>query len=309
MFKVIRSVGMLFLSATAMLSAYADTPEVISLYTQSSSAEVSLMGGRVISFKTKGEELLWTPQAWSYADNKWCHGGIPICWPWFGRVGPVTNCTIHGFAWHSRFAVRKKNITANRSELVLGLKSSDLQSKEWPYDFDLEYTIVLTDKLNLHIKTKNTGDKSFKFTGGFHPYFFIGDRDRTVVTGTDGLKFRDSRVSKVFNDVWKGDMKLLSSFDHVFAEVKAAPSHTIVDPVLDRRITGTSSGVTRLVVWNPGVEGAAYKKPGPGDLAIGDWRHLVCVEPAVIGNDVAIDLQPGATHVMSTEISLVKGVE
>ena len=84
-------------------------------------------------------------------------------------------------------------------------------------------------------------------------------------------------------------------------------SHTVVDPLLDRRVTVTSAGAKRLVVWNPGVEEQAWEKPASGDLAIGDWRHLVCVEPAILWKEAAIDMKPGVEHEMTAEISLKKG--
>ena len=258
-----------------------------------------------MSFKTGGEEVLWSPKSWNHKGDKWCHGGIPICWPWFGSSGPSTNN--HGFAWRSAFEVRSKKSSPERAELVLGLKPSAATRKEWPHEFDLEYSIILTDTLKLVLKTRNTDSKPFILTAGFHPYFFIGDRDRTVVTGTDGMKYCDSRLTTEYNSVWKGNMKLLSSFDHVFVEPYPTASHTVVDPLLDRRVTVTSAGAKRLVVWNPGVEEQAWEKPAPGDLAIGDWRHLVCVEPAILWKEAAIDMKPGAEHEMTAEISLKKG--
>jgi glucose-6-phosphate 1-epimerase len=286
---------------------FAAEPAILTLETERSTAVVSLFGGRVMSLKIDGEELLWHPIEWNNKGDKWCHGGIPICWPWFGSSGPNKNVT-HGFAWRSLFEVRSKKVSPVRSELVLGLRPSPKTRKEWPHEFDLEYTIVLTDILKLTLKTRNTGTAPFILTTGFHPYFFIGDRNRTVITGTDGMKYCDSRLTTDYNSVWKGNMKLLSSFDHVFVETYPTALHKIIDPLLDRRIAVSSSGAKRLVVWNPGIEEPASKKPMPGDLAIGDWQHLVCVEPAILWKEAAIDMKPGAVHELATEISVKKGV-
>ena len=293
--------------ACAVSTVSAETPSIVSLETERSSAVVSLHGGRVMSFKTGGEELLWSPKSWNHNGDRWCHGGIPLCWPWFGRSGP-TPAVVHGFAWRSRFEVRSRKSSSGRSELVLGLKPTDATRKEWPYEFDLEYRIVLTDTLGLTLRTKNVGTKPFILTAGFHPYFFIGDRDRTIVTGTDGMKYCDSRLTMKYDSVWKGNMKLTSSFDHVFVEPYPTALHKIVDPLLDRRISVSSSGAARLVVWNPGVEEVAFENPGPGQLAVGDWRHLVCVEPSILWKEAAIDMKPGAVHELKVEISLEKGV-
>ena len=303
-----KTFGFAVIALFASVTVLADDSSIITLQTERSSALVSLRGGRVMSFVTEGEEVLWKPKAWNHKGDRWCHGGIPLCWPWFGRSGPNTNVT-HGFAWRSKFAVRDRKTSANRCELVLGLTPTAATRKEWPHNFDLEYTIELTDTLKLRLKTKNTGAKPFALTAGFHPYFFIGDRDRTVVTGTDGMKFCDSRQTTEYNGVWKGNMKLTSSFDHVFVEPYPTALHKILDPVLDRCISASSSGAKRLVVWNPGEEEEAFEKPAPGDLAIGDWRHLVCVEPAILWKEAAVTVQPGSTHELATEISLKKGAK
>ena len=300
-----KAIEYVVVAAMAVCNVFADESAILTLETERASAVVSLAGGRVMSFKTGGEEVLWSPKSWNHKGDKWCHGGIPICWPWFGSSGPSTNS--HGFAWRSAFEVRSKKSSPERAELVLGLKPNAVTRKEWPHEFDLEYSIILTDTLKLVLKTRNTDSRPFILTAGFHPYFFIGDRDRTSITGTDGMKYCDSRVTTEYNSVWKGNMKLLSSFDHVFVEPYPTASHTVVDPLLDRRVTVTSAGAKRLVVWNPGVEEQALEKPASGDLAIGDWRHLVCVEPAILWKEAAIDMKPGAEHEMTAEISLKKG--
>ena len=302
--KAIVSIAAAVFAAGAV---FAEGADVIRLETERSSALVSLHGGRVMSFKTGGEEVLWSPKSWTHKGGGWCHGGIPICWPWFGKSGPSPDVA-HGFAWRSRFEVRSRKSTAERCELVLGLKPTDSMRGEWDHEFDLEYRIVLTDVLKLTLSTKNTGSKPFMLTAGLHPYFFIGDRDRTVVTGTDEMKYCDSRLTMKYDSVWKGDMKLTSSFDHVFVEPAPSALHKIVDTLLDRRISVASSGAARLVVWNPGVEEEAFENPAPGKLAVGDWRHLVCVEPAILWKEAAVAVKPGAVHELNVEISLEKGV-
>lgn len=304
--RCMKAIGFVVVALSAASSLFAADSAFVTLETERSSAVVSLVGGHVMSFKTGGEEVLWKPKKWNHKGDKWCQGGIPVCWPWFGSSGPSTNA--HGFAWRSAFEVRGRRSSPMRSELVLGLKPNASTRKEWPHEFDFEYSIVLTDTLKLTMKTRNIGSKLFILTAGFHPYFFIGDRDRTVVTATDGMKYCDSRLTTEYGSVWTGNLKLLSSFDHVFIEPYPTASHTIVDPLLDRRIVVTSSGAKRLVIWGPREEEPAWENPAPGDFAIGDWRHFICVEPAILWKEAAIDIKPGDEHVMMSEISIRKGV-
>ncbi len=278
--------------------------QTIGLRAGEASVQVSLDGARIMSLRLKGEEVLWRPREWRLSGEEWAHGGIPICWPWFGRSGPDPE-VMHGFARCLRFSVRRRVEDEGKAELVLGLSSDDSTRRRWAHDFDLEYRIVLSDRLRLELTTRNTGREPFSLTTGFHPYFAIGERDRTTVTGTDGMKFCDSRLTTDYGSVWHGDMGLKSSFDHVFVEPKGTAFHAIVDPVLGRRVEISSAGAARLVVWNPGDEEEAWDRPAPGALAKGDWRRLVCVEPAILWKEAARTVAPGASHVLSAEISVV----
>ena len=263
-----------------------------------------MLGARVLSFRKRGgAEVLWSPRTWRLdAGEKWAHGGIPPCWPWFGSSGPA-NSPMHGFASKSEFEVRGRSSSPERAELVLGLGVKAGDCAIWPHAADLEIRFVLTDKLHLEMKTVNKGEDSFMLTCGFHPDFAIGDRAAAWVTGTDGMKFCDSRVTRDFDGEWRGCMKLKSSFDHVFVEPILRAFHALVDPATGRRICERSSGASRLVVWNPGVEEPASRFPEPGELEIGDWQRMVCVEPAILWKDAQIELKPGGEHVLVAEIS------
>ena len=286
-------------------AASGKTP-IITLQTEQAAIQVSLCGARILSLKIRGDEVLWRPREWRLEGDGWAHGGIPICWPWFGLSDPAPS-VLHGFAHTRKFSVRRKDETQGRSEIVLGLTADAETRRLWPHDFDLEYKISLTDRLRLELKTVNTGKEAFRFTTGFHPYFAIGDRDRTLVTGTDGMRFCDSRVTREFNGIWKGDMPLLSSFDHVFVEKGPTAFHAIEDSACGRRIELSSGGAARLVVWNPGSEEPAEERPAPGQLAVGDWRRLICVEPAILWQEAARSVAPGASYVLWAEIALARG--
>ena len=279
-------------------------PSILKLATAYSSMEVSLWGARILSLKIRGDEVLWRPREWRLEGGEgWAHGGIPLCWPWFGSSGPDPKVK-HGFAHLRKFSLRHKHETKERSELVLGLSADAETRRLWPHEFDLEYRIILTDRLRLELKTVNTGKETFRLTTGFHPYFAIGERDRTLVTGTDGMRFCDSRVTREYGSVWHGDMPLLSSFDHVFVEKGPTAFHAIEDAARGRRIELSSGGAARLVVWNPGSEEPAEENPAPGRIAVGDWRRMVCVEPAILWQEAARSVAPGSSFVLWAEIAL-----
>ena len=60
----------------------------IKLQYGNASAVVSLYGGQVLSYQpTPGHELLWLSPLASWHNQTPIRGGVPVCWPWFGRFG------------------------------------------------------------------------------------------------------------------------------------------------------------------------------------------------------------------------------
>ena len=274
--------------------------ETVRLETPQAECEVALVGARVMSFKVRGEELLFAPRVWRHGGGSFSSGGVPICWPWFGKSGPE-GAKGHGFAHSLTFKV----LSRTKSEVVLSAGSSEETRRAWPFDFDLEYAIALDgDALVLRLETINRSKESFLLTSGFHPYFAVGERDKTVVKGVDGRFFCDARLSTSFDSKWQGDMPVTSAFDHVFASPDG--EYSLVDGSLGRTIRISAKGNKRLVVWNPGDARPAGDPPVPGALAPGDWRRFVCVEPATLWRDQAFSLAPGEMNILSARIWAVK---
>ena len=259
-------------------------------------AEIALLGGNVLSYRPTGHQPVLFRPALTDADynrGSKFHGGIPVCWPQFGNRFSK-ELPQHGFASKMVFEVRGTEYTEEKTSVTLGLKSSEETMKIWPHAFDLELEVSVTMKLNLTLRTKNTGDRPFEFSCGFHPYFALRDRDAASVRGVDGLECllakRDGDVG-----VRKGDLVLDHAPDDVFV-LPDAPKHefAVLDPGLGRAIAVVSAGNTREVVWNCGDE-------PPCDFGPDDWRRYVCVEP-VSDWPGGRTLAPGETYTLSAAI-------
>jgi len=273
---------------------------IVALANQYGSCEVSLFGGQVLSYRPTGNfPVLFMPDVGFEVcePGSEAHGGIPVCWPWFGKCGPA-GARSHGFARYSRFEPCASEYSEEVSEITLRLVSSDETKKLWPHDFRLELKVSVSMKLNLTLTTVNTGPDSFSFTEGFHPYFRVSDWARASVRGVDGFSFCDARESKTFDRTWCGDLKGGPAYDHVFTAAKH--EHVVLDEGLKRAIALVSRGNKKLVVWNPGA------MPGGRDnLDENDARKFVCVEPATLFADEAIELAPGASHELLVAIQSV----
>lgn len=268
-------------------------------------AEVSLMGGNVMSYRPTGiGEVLYRPSKdiTTYADGASVYGGIPVCWPQFGRR--MTRALPgHGFARSRLFEVRGTEYSEEKTEITLGLRSDAETLKIWPYEFDLEFKVIVSMKLNLQLTTKNVGKRAFEFSAGFHPYFRVMDLNHVIVKGLDGLSYIDGRMPEPALTKYSGDFKFNPAPDHVFT-MPLAPKHelAVIDEKLGRAIAIVSSGNTRTVCWNCG------EKCEPGDMDKGDWVKYVCVEP-VTNWPTGDMLEPGAKHelLVAVQASLNRG--
>jgi glucose-6-phosphate 1-epimerase len=237
--------------------------------------------------------MLWNDNPPQTHAADWAHGGIPLCWPWFGVD---TNGVVHGTAWHSRFDVIRRRDRNDRSEVDLLLTNSTAR---------LAYRIVLTEALELGLETRNTDTNDIHLSIGFHPYFRVAERDRTFVTGVDGLRYEDDPSCPVpASGTWRGVLPMTNTIDRIFdLGGRARAVLRLVDPACGYAVVVESVGASDVNVWNPGAE-----KLCPGMVPGDEWRRFVCVEPIRVGtNGAPLTLAPGGCAFLKMKIRLATG--
>ncbi len=258
-------------------------------------AEIALLGANTLSYRPTGHSpVIFRPAKRDYNRGESFHGGIPVCWPQFGKLA-IPGMVQHGFARMMPFDVRGSQYSEDMTEVTLGISSTPDTKDIWPHDFDLEVKISVSMKLNLKLTTKNTGSEAFEFTGGFHPYFLVRARDGVTVRGLDGCKY--IYAEDMSEHVQSGDLAMTSSTDHVFT-LPEAPKHefALLDSGLRRAIAMASSGNGSAIVWNPGPEGKL------ADFQPDDWSKFVCVEPVTSWPKAPTALGPGEVHELTVAI-------
>ena len=272
---------------------------VVAIANQYGSAEVSLFGAQVLSYKPTGNfPVIYTPSTIRFGADKADHGGIPVCWPWFGSNGPEGSYS-HGFARRSLWRVTGSEYSEDVTEVTFVLDCTEETKKIWPYDFRLQLKISVSMKLNMGLKTTNAGNVPFEITEGFHPYFLVRDRDCVTVRGFDGCGFCNASKTRFEDAVWSGDLVFNADYDHVFTIKKS--EFAILDPGLRRAIAVASRGNAKVVCWNPGPGGLP-----DCNLGADDWRKFVCVEPATLFKENAVvRIEPGESHELLMAIQAV----
>ena len=260
-------------------------------------ATVALLGAQVMSWRPSAvDEVLFWPSAplSSPAPGEEIHGGIPVCWPWFGRMGPPGSLP-HGLARYCRFTFENASASAERTELLLSLAPPPKGSPGFPHPFRLEVRVSLGSELELSLRATNTGEETATLTAGFHPYLRVSDADSVFLDGFEDAPFLDWNVGA---NGQEPHAKQAGPYcpvpgSRVFAAPR--PSCCLRDSGLRRILHIEAKGHSRWCIWrsSPLADGSSR-----GNLLPGDVNSFVCVEPVVFPRCDAIRLNPGESHEM-----------
>lgn len=269
--------------------------DVLRIETPSSTARISLHGGQVLSFAPAGfDDLLWLSPT-TAMPPKAIRGGVPVCWPYFGRQGQPDDAPQHGHARVSRWPLTELKREADGSvvlKLALPLREG--------MPLELVQTVRVGRELRQSLDTVHRGESAMMLTQALHTYFRVADATQVAVTGLDGLRYADKYDGDTH--VQSGDWSLHDVRDPGRSDrIYAGTGHRfeLIDPAGGRRIRLDTFGSRSLVVWNPGEAGACAIADMPDD----GWRTFVCLEAANAGED-AIELEPGQRHRLSHVISV-----
>lgn len=233
---------------------------VVNLTNEFGAVRVDTLGANVLSYVPTGDREVIFRQVEERRTNQWYHGGVPVCWPWFGRNGDPGS-VLHGFAWSQDWTVDKVENGKRRSKAVLRLERKD--------EFRLSYEILLDGELSLRLSMSNLGRDKLVITTGFHPYFSV------------------SHPRNVTVDTPRGPIHCHEAMDG--GRPFGAGMYRISDSGWSRSIELKSFGNNKLVIWNVGPD---EQLPG---LMPTDWTKYICVEPAVLPRCDGFYLQPGQT--------------
>lgn len=276
--------------------------EVVDMNVDGASCRVALTGARVLSFVTQGKDYVWHPRHWNVTTSReWAHGGIPLCWPWFGSEADGVDRGFGGFAYFSSFEVRRREQTEKRSTLVLGLRDSAATRRLWDFAFDFEVSVVLEPtSLSVSLKTKNLSDREMRLNAGFHPYLDVGDRMLACLEGVKGADWELSGERFELHDdtlppnaTYPCELSLAHSVDDIFVIPNARLR--LRAPATERSMEIEAEGTRHVVVY--------VLPPEKEDRA---WRAPVCVEPCTYWYRSARVVAPGAQDETKIRIAPVR---
>ncbi len=276
----------------------------LQLSTRHGTAILALHGAQLLSWIPAGHRDVFWLSAASRPEPAAIRGGVPICWPWFGKQGMPLGAMQHGPVRNRSWEVSA--VHADGVERVsLSLSPSQTTAADDPLNLhashlQLALHIGLGETLVQTLETRNLGTQSFALTQALHSYFAVCDATQVRLQGLENLYF-DDKLWAGTGTVQHGVFTLDTACDRVYREQTGDQTHhyTLDDNAWARRIHIRAQGSQSLVVWNPGLEQARSMV----DMHAGGWREFLCVETSNAGQDV-VTLLPGAQHRLTQTLSV-----
>ena len=273
-----------------------DWPQV-HVSTPAALGEMYLHGAHVTSWKPAGaEDVLFLSPHTIWQEGKAIRGGVPICFPWFGKKADDPHAPDHGFVRTKDWQLDSVEQNGESVTVTLSTGSDDSTRPSWPAEFRTTYRVTFGLELVLELTTTNMGSTPIRFEEALHAYYRVGDASQARITGLDQVHYLD-KTDAFREKVQAGDVTISAETDRVYLETEH--SLELSDTVLHRRITVAKENSRTTVVWNPWKNKAGELK----DLGEDQWRQMLCIEVSNVG-EFAVELEPGQQHTMTARTSV-----
>ena len=264
----------------------------IQLQNDAFEAEILLQGAQLMHFAPRGQkEWIFRSPNTPYTPQREIYGGIPVIFPWFGRLKTQPESANHAFARQAVWKV--SDSSADESQITLTLSSQDaltqgIDTTLWPYDFEARMIFTFGKSLGLRFEVENQSDETVRFECALHTYFAVESIDSVRVEGLEGEPFRNGHSGNI--ETQNGEIHFGQALSQIF--------ETTGKPVQIRDANRTFALTPRegwhsTILWNPGSATA--------DLSDDDAQNFVCVEAGAIG-DSAVSVEPGQTYALDFSI-------
>ena len=245
------------------------------------------------------DDLLFVSELAYFEQGKAIKGGIPICWPWFGRDSENPDRQMHGFARNMLWQMDKTTALSNgETQVVLSLIDNDETIALWSHKFKLILDIKVGKTLSLSLRTENTGQSKFKITQALHAYFSVDDIEKTQVKGLNDVYYLDKVTDAKEPKLQVGAISVNQEVDRIYMD---SPSElTLSQGKSKSEVTIKSTGSKTTVVWNPWIDICKQS----ADLSDEAYRQFICVETANADGDYRV-LNEGQSHILGVLIGRI----
>jgi len=167
--------------------------KVVNLIDKKNSVQVKIipeLGNNLVSLSIEKNEIIYIPDKITNLKAYQFYGN-PILFPFPGRIPqgkfsfqgqdyqlPINfsdGTAIHGFVYDKSWEISETSSDSDEGAVLKSIYKWDTQTKDsYPSQFEVEMIYILREsELEMIFKATNTGNKSFPFGYGLHPYFML----------------------------------------------------------------------------------------------------------------------------------------
>jgi glucose-6-phosphate 1-epimerase len=274
---------------------FANGFQYIEVNNDAACARIALQGAHVFHYQpVMKSPLLWLSTQSCFETGRAIRGGIPICWPWFGKHPENSSLPQHGFARTSLWELLEtKEINAQTTEVTLRLQSSSETLQLWPYQFELVLVVTVGQTLSLALTTRNCDPQSFMLTEALHTYFAVSNIKNVMVSGFADTSYLDTVISE--EHVQEGTLVIGQEVDRIYQQVE----YPVRLHDQNRIIQIDAQGSGSAVIWNPWIE----KCRAMADMQDDGYQTMICIETVNALDDARL-LTSGEEHTLRAVLSI-----
>jgi len=224
-------------------------------------------------------------------------GGIPICFPQFGNLGPCA--AQHGFARNSEWTLTSE-VSPSATAITLTMESSEESLKVFPYEFAINFIVTLSDAgaLITRMEVVNNGTSVMPFTCALHTYFATPDVSQVSIEGLMGTEYLDYMQDRKQMSQTENAVGFAKEVDCIYMDT---PDTLKLHCSPTRTILLKKTGLPDAVVWNPWIA----KAQAMGDFGDDEYKTMFCVEAALAkGSGAPVQLGGGMQWACEQELSV-----
>ncbi|MGV2833490.1 D-hexose-6-phosphate mutarotase [Pseudomonas shirazensis] len=233
-------------------------------------AVFSRQGAQLLHFQPSGERpWLWCAEQWPQVGA--IRGGVPVCWPWYGRHPSEDLWPTHG--WARLLDWKLLSSTSDDDGVTLVWQ---LQLCEWQVDLHAR----LGKNMELKLSTVHQDSETCQLSHALLAYWRISDVAKIALSGLENIEGYDQLSRQSCRQ--KGALKVGGGCQRVYPGTSSVQLH---DPTWDRELCIDTGDSDDTVVWHPG------SRPLMG-VSGRESQRFVCVE-AASGSTAGLSLAPG----------------
>lgn len=232
-------------------------------------AAIALQGAHLLSWQPVDQQpVIWLSDKALFKKGQAIRGGVPICWPWFGKIATPS----HGFVRNIPWQLTEYKEDSDKINLFFELEDDASTREIWPHAFRLINHISLS-KNQLDIQLSSFGH--FDITTALHTYLSVGDISHTFVNGL-GKHYFDS-LTKTHIEKDEVELSIHAEIDRIYNQPSAIT--LVSDNDQQRNLILTHNNHQDIVVWNP-----FDKAKQMTDMDTNGYKTMLCVETACVSH-------------------------